>query len=265
MSRPIVASAMCAVSRQARSGIASATSAAAGRWCGKRGALPLQQVREFRPLHHLYRRPETTRPVLDEACHSVVGDQSSPGLSATEIGVKNVAKRDIAAGAVVFHEAGPISKQRSMHSLQIGVDSHCEIQGEGRFTSHSFEPNCRIRVVEMSSHPIDFVALRDIQKGETLSIDYTCTEWELAEPFLEAQSGQPCQGFKHLPLERRLQLLRSGFLPPHILQLWLLEQAELKQEMAPNAQASALNGGSLTEDLLASATSAAEAPRRPQL
>ena len=70
---------------------------------------------------------------------------------------------------------------------------------------------------------VDFVALRDIARGESLTFDYTTTEWDMGEPFTDAETGMPCQGFKHLPCERKMSLLSAGLLPPHIMHLWLLE------------------------------------------
>jgi hypothetical protein len=44
----------------------------------------------------------------------------------------------------------------------VSENGHVNIVGEGRFLSHSFNPNLVVRVHEFSSHPIDFVARRDI-------------------------------------------------------------------------------------------------------
>ena len=53
-----------------------------------------------------------------------------------------------------------------MHSIQISVGRHCQIDGEGRFTAHSFTPNCAVVISPLASVPISFVALRTIAKGE---------------------------------------------------------------------------------------------------
>jgi len=44
----------------------------------------------------------------------------------------------------------------------VSENGHVNIHGEGRFLSHSFNPNLVVRIHECSSHPIDFVARRDI-------------------------------------------------------------------------------------------------------
>merc|ERR1711998_445553 len=112
-----------------------------------------------------------------------------------------------------------------------GIDQHLHITGEARFTQHSFEPNTRIRIVDMSSHPIDFVATRTIERGEPISFDYSTTEWELSEPFVDSVSQQSCKGFKHLPQEDKMRLLKDGLLPEHILRLWLADENNMNTDL----------------------------------
>ena len=165
----------------------------------------------------------STRPVVETIVHDLVGDESQPGLLSGHIGVKAVALRSVDAGTVIFQETGEISAEASMHSIQVGIDAHCAINGEGRFTAHSFTPNCRINVVEMSSHPIDFVALRPIAEGEAISFDYSTTEWAMVAPFVDHETGRECQGFKYLSEAEKLRNLRAGLVAPHVMRLWLEE------------------------------------------
>jgi len=106
-----------------------------------------------------------------------------------------VAARHITTGEVIFQEGGPLTAAPGMHTLQIGISTHMEVPGDGRWTAHSFEPNCAVRIVEFASSPVDFVALREIQPGEGLSIDYSATEWVLGEPFVDEATGRPVFGF----------------------------------------------------------------------
>lgn len=155
--------------------------------------------------------------------HDLIGDSSQPGLLGG-FGVKAVAFRDVDRGVVIFREKGEIIPSPSMHSIQVGVDRHCQIDGEGRFAAHSFSPNCAVVISPLETTPIKFVALRSIQKGEELSFNYTTTEWELENGgFVDATTAQPVRGFKHLPEEQKQQLLAAGLLPAHIMQLWLTE------------------------------------------
>lgn len=84
------------------------------------------------------------------------------------MGVKAVSKQDIRAGVVLFTESGPLMPRPTMWSIQVDVDLHCDIQGEGRFTSHSFSPNCYLRFGDA----VEFVALDNIARGADITFDY---------------------------------------------------------------------------------------------
>lgn len=151
--------------------------------------------------------------------HQVVGDPRLPGAFGY-VGVKVVSDRAaIGAGSVIFREPRiETMTSPTSHSLQVDVDEHCEIEGEGRFCVHSTNPTCYVRLVE---NAIEIVALGDIlEPGTDISIDYNATEWELDVPFDDCSSGEECRGFKHLTQDRRLQLRDRGILPSHILTLW---------------------------------------------
>ena len=166
-------------------------------------------------------RIQSTRPTVDAFLHDLVGDESQPGQTPNTIGVKAVALRDVEAGEIIFQETGPITSTSTMHSIQIGIDQHCGLMGEARFTAHSFEPNCAVSIVELSSHPIDFIALTPIKAGEALSFDYSTTEWSMAAPFVDHATGVEVAGFSHLDDDRKRELLGRGLLPKHIMRLWL--------------------------------------------
>ena len=163
-------------------------------------------------------RSNTTNSNPSPYLHDLVGDSSQPD------GVKSVALVDVSPGTVVFREKGAIVSQAAMHSLQIGVDSHCQIDGDGRFTAHSFSPNLGVFINPHDTTPISFVALKAISCGEELSFDYTTTEWELGQGgFIDISTGRPVKGFKYLEEEEKRRLLEAGLLPAHVLQLWLSE------------------------------------------
>lgn len=123
--------------------------------------------------------------------HDLVGDNKQPGLLGG-LGVQAVALRELSSGEIIFREKGGIFPHPSMHSIQISPTEHCQIDGEGRFTAHSFTPNTAVVVSPLARRPIEFVALRTIIKGEQLSFDYTTTEWELEDDgFVDATTGRP--------------------------------------------------------------------------
>lgn len=173
-----------------------------------------QQVRLAHATPQSLRRAAATDAfeLVSDAGHGVDGSS----------GVKSVAIRLIKQHEVVFQEEGPITAAPTMHSLQIDSERHVDITGDGRWTAHSFEPNMYVRVFDSSSHPVEFVALRDIQKGETLSINYNANEWHTSSPFVDEATKRRVLGFKFLKREEQLRLLTGGLLPRHILQQWLL-------------------------------------------
>jgi hypothetical protein len=123
---------------------------------------------------------QSTRPIRKTPIHLLVGDSSQPGLHGS-CGVKAVAGRKIHLGEVVFQECGEIIKSATMHSIQISETAHVNTRGEGRFMGHSFNPNLKVRIDELSSHPIDMIALREIDEGEALTFNYCSTE--VSAPF----------------------------------------------------------------------------------
>lgn len=160
------------------------------------------------------------RQLLRERMHALVRDSSHAALGSS--GLKPVASRDIDAGEVVFQEGGTYLPAASVHTIQVGVERHLDLSGDGRFTAHSFRPSCYCRIVEPAEQPIDIVALRRIRRGEVISFDYSTTEWELTEGgFTDAESGRQCAGFKFLAEHEKLRLLAAGVLPRHILTRWL--------------------------------------------
>ena len=94
--------------------------------------------------------------------HDLFGDESQPGLPGA-YGVKAVAIQQVARGQTVFREGGIMYSQPSMHSIQIGPSQHCQLDGEGCFTAHSFSPNCAVIISPCAERPIEFVALRTIE------------------------------------------------------------------------------------------------------
>lgn len=150
--------------------------------------------------------------------HDLVGDPRQTGVAGACVGVKAVARQDLAAGTVVFRECGPTSSRASVHSIQIDVEKHCEVTGEGRFCIHAAEPTCYIRI--HSPQDVAFVARVDCPVGADLSINYEATEWELTAPFVDYRTGVTCRGFKHLSEDQRRYLHGLGILPSHILRLW---------------------------------------------
>ena len=173
---------------------------------------------------HTYPSRTSERRQPGAAAYELVRDAQQPGLDADEPGLKSVAAREIAAGEVVLRTGGAVFAAPSMHSIMIDIDRHVEIQGDMRYTAHSFEPNCAMRSFDPDPNPVDLVAVRDIRKGEQLSFNYCTTEWDMGASFVDAETGLLVKGFHYLPEEEKSRLLGLGLLPEHILRLWMAER-----------------------------------------
>jgi len=156
-------------------------------------------------------------------------DPAQPGFDGAQ-GTKPLAARTILQGRIIFREDGPVLEAPSMHSMQVSETTHINIQGDGRFMAHSFDPNCAALIHDKDSlhaesrssdSQVSFFAARHIEKGEELSFDYTTTEWESAAPFTDSHTGREMRGFKNLSPKDQKAALERGLLAPHILRLWV--------------------------------------------
>lgn len=110
------------------------------------------------------------------------------------------ARKDIIAGAVIFHMKGIISSRPNKYSVQLGPDQHIDfptvrkpnddLDYAWQFLNHSCEPNGYVNADEYS-----FCALRNIRKGEEITFNYLTTEYELATPFRCDCGAAKCFGF----------------------------------------------------------------------
>ncbi len=149
---------------------------------------------------------------LEEALRPKVA-LDSPGSGAGvevhegRLGKAAVAARAFRKGDPITHGFGPITKQRSMHTIQIDRNLHMIPPSPMRFLNHSCEPNCGI-LIQTGVKNLEVHALRDLEPGEELTLDYETFEEEF-----EALTG-PClcnspgcrgrlRGNKSLPPELR--------------------------------------------------------------
>ena len=135
------------------------------------------------------------------------------GLS---VGSGLVAARDIEKGAVVHSWAGArILPRPTYQSVQVGVRRHAYDPACMNLLNHSCAPNLRIDVERKTVR-----ALRDIERGELLTIFYPATEWEMARPFrcrcgakrglriVRGARNLPKSAFAGRPMSRHIRALR---------------------------------------------------------
>lgn len=83
---------------------------------------------------------------------------------------------DLIKGELVVHGRGLYrTKQRTNHSFQIKEDTHMQLDKISRSINHSCEPNTGIR--NNLCRAYDFIALRNIKKGEEITWNYETTEY----------------------------------------------------------------------------------------
>jgi hypothetical protein len=91
--------------------------------------------------------------------------------------------------------------ERTIYSVQVDVGKHVDLNEPARVTNHSCTPNTG--VLHNSYGGYDFIALRDIARGEEITWNYQTTE-EAVIGFDKCHCNSPdCQaivrGFAYLP------------------------------------------------------------------
>jgi len=76
---------------------------------------------------------------------------------------------------VVYGRMVEVLPERTAHSFQIDETTHVQLDKISRTINHSCEPNMGIRNNILRAY--DFIALRDIKKGEEITWDYETTEY----------------------------------------------------------------------------------------
>lgn len=101
-----------------------------------------------------------------------------------------VVLREFLAGDVLFRMNGRLTTRMTQHSLQVGPGLHLDDPWFAGMTLHSCDPNSRLDPETRLYH-----ALRDIQPGELLTMDYDETEDVLFRPFECRCGADNCRGW----------------------------------------------------------------------
>lgn len=115
----------------------------------------------------------------------------------------------ITSGSIILKCPGKIVDHPNRYSLQIDQKRHLNKGGDiDDFINHSCEPNCFIRFPDLSLE-----ALRDIQPGEELTINYCASELKIEEPF-ECNCGaancyRTVRGFAYLSTAEKKALEKT--------------------------------------------------------
>ena len=140
-------------------------------------------------------------------------------IKQTRLGKGVFAARGFAQGDSLLKTWGATTHRRSMHSVQVDTNLHLIPPSPLRYMNHSCEPNCGL-LIRSGVKQIEVHALRTIEAGEELTLDYETFELEF-----EAMTG-PCLcgtsscrgslvGYKGMPAElRKLRPLHRRIPPP---------------------------------------------------
>ncbi|KAI3632505.1 hypothetical protein MIR68_009611 [Amoeboaphelidium protococcarum] len=145
----------------------------------------------------------------------VISVQKCEGKSGSFV-EKLVTKMSFSKDDVVasFKETCTLTKEKRYSSVQIGRDSHIELNSDLVYMNHSCDPNVKVDVKAMN-----VVALRDLPVGSELTFFYPSTEWAMAQPF-DCWCGysrclKKIQGAEHLETEQ----LMDYYINDHILEM----------------------------------------------
>ena len=124
--------------------------------------------------------PDSIKPYKNEPMSSdveVVNDN--------HIGKTLIANRLYESGKLMFEFRGQATTEITQWSLQVLEGLHIEDLHLVGYTPHSCNPNASVDM-----HKMTFTALREIKKGERITMDYKQTESKLYSIF-ECNCGSP--------------------------------------------------------------------------
>lgn len=111
----------------------------------------------------------------------------------------------------------------SWDALQIDVDCWARFGGHILKLNHASGKNANTHIdVRVQENLVHIVSRIAISEGVALSFDYNTTEWSMAEPFDDWSTlGRiVVQGFSHASSDEQQRLLASGFVAPHIREMY---------------------------------------------
>jgi len=135
-------------------------------------------------------------------------------------------------GQTVLRGWGRSVPSRVRESIQVDVDVHVIPTAPMLYLNHSCEPNCGL-LIDREAEEMQVEALRRIEPGEEVRLDYSTFEYEIAGYDGRCLCGAPsCRGriigYKNLP--EALREAYGPYLAPHLREA---EAAEREKEKAP--------------------------------
>ena len=96
----------------------------------------------------------------------------------TRLGRSVFASEPLLPGQVILRGWGPRVPRRTRHTFQVDIDTHIVIRSPIELINHGCDPNCGV-LIRRGAKALEIHALRPIDEGEELTIDYATFEYEL--------------------------------------------------------------------------------------
>jgi hypothetical protein len=96
-----------------------------------------------------------------------------------------VAIAPIKKDEVLHYISGKETKERTKYTIEVLNNEHID-DPFFRYCNHSFDPNVRIELKQVSAN-------RDIKVGEEIKFNYYTTESEICSPFVDKDTGKKVQ------------------------------------------------------------------------
>ncbi|KNE66063.1 hypothetical protein AMAG_10326 [Allomyces macrogynus ATCC 38327] len=173
--------------------------------------------------------PAELAPTVAAARNAAAYKPTHPALFKVVFGKQDfssklVTTRAFAKGEVVAKIEGTTFAKKRYTTVQVGKDSHIELNSDLVYMNHSCNPSASMDTDQMA-----VVATRDLAAGDELTFFYPSSEWDMDQPF-DCWCGAPLcikrvQGAKHIPAD----VLSRYWVASHIK---ALKDEQVKAEQA---------------------------------
>lgn len=121
------------------------------------------------------------------------------------------------AGSVLTKITGTTPAKKAYTSVQVGPDSHIELNSDLVYCDHSCDPSV---VFDMSKMEVRVVDDRDLKAGDPLTFFYPSSEWDMGQPFdCRCGAGSKCNGRISGAKDMDPKVLEKYWLNPHIREM----------------------------------------------
>ncbi|KAF2427416.1 galactose-proton symport [Tothia fuscella] len=125
-------------------------------------------------------------------------------------------KVDLPSGALFARITTATPTKKSWSSVQVGEDSHIELNSELVFINHSCDPNL---VFDMAKFEVRVHEGKELKKGDNITFFYPSSEWNMAQPFECSCGSEKCLGTIKGAGQIEEEVIRRFWLNEHIVKM----------------------------------------------